>query len=365
MDRCLTIWIYISGNLAAESLFMIGEKLTMEYPLVEISFISDGYFPTLDTYQKSKIICMDLETYTRRASKGDLLILGIMTPGSNERKLISISRNIQVFTIAILNDIGGSGTKFYEDNEIILPDLICVCDIVTRGNLITAGVPCDRLLELGSIYLDGIPTACEDRRIRPYRLRSIGYLSVPNEMDQKYLDFDLGYTEELILGDLLKIVSEKADVYLTIRDHPKENRIEMYQSIDMNNVKFERFDHCSISDYVLRHDLIVSSYSTGILVAAKLGVRCVSYQPKSKQPMRTKLYSALNIPVITNLDHLNIFLREGFPPAKDIECVLFNPNSSLDVFVKVVKNWLTKDVSGYNYTTDAQAVNISGSSAPQ
>jgi hypothetical protein len=320
------IWIYISGNLAADSMFLLFTHLSACYPAFSYKLVSDGYTPTLSPEQRARLITIDPFNAGGLFEEGDILLVGIMTPGKKERALIRQARERSCEVIAFINDLGGGAQKFYEEDELVLPDLIAVADVITHHNLLRSGIPASILLKVGSIYVDSIrPTI----KSNAYAANGIGYLSVPNEYDAGVWKRRLGYSELDIAHDLVRL-SEDHNYTVTIRKHPKENGSEKYDLLSCNSVDVEDHNASSIEDFIGRHAVLVSSYSTGLLVAAKLGKRVISYQPGAEHPVRSELYSMLGIPLVTDRKFLYDAVQQCSVPTACFEQVLYHPGRALD-----------------------------------
>jgi hypothetical protein len=323
----MNIWIYISGNLAADSMVMLFDHLASKFPRHGYKLISDGFLPTLTEARKKQITTIDPFNTGELFTEGDLLLAGVMTPGNKERALIRQAKARKCRTIAFLNDLGGGARKFFEDGQMVLPNCIAVADLITYENLLKAGMPSFRLLKAGSIFLDSISVETNEDKKKP--MRRVGYLSVPNNDDGAVWGQDLGYSELGIAQDLAELGTGMKEYTLTIRKHPKESGSSKYNVLSAKNIFIEDHNLSSIEDFIFQHSVLISSYSTGLLVAAKLGRSAVSYQPGSANPVRAKLYSSLGIPVLTDKKALQGFMNEGGMTVPSVDKALFNPGNAL------------------------------------
>jgi hypothetical protein len=335
----MNIWIYISGNLAADSMMLLYHHLAEVFPQFKYKLISDDFLPTLSAIEKKGITIIDPFDTGQLFLKGDFLLLGVMTPGNKERSLILQAKSRKSTAIAFLNDLGGGARKFFENGQMILPDYIAVADLITYQNLLKAGVPTPLLLKAGSIFLDSINAKSTDKKKKG--IRSIGYLSVPNNDDAAVWLQELGYSEMDIAHDLASLKKVGNKYTLTIRKHPKESGSTKYESLSSKNIYIEDHSESTIEDFVLRHSVLVSSYSTGLLVAAKLGKPVISYQPNSTNPVRAELYSLLRIPVLTDKTTLECLINESSTAVPTIDNALFNSGNVLHYISSFLQPMLT------------------------
>lgn len=333
----MNIWMYISGNLAADSMMRLFHHLAAVFPGHQYKLITDGFLPTLPENQKKQIGVIDPLANWDFFAGGDLLLLGIMTPGIKERSLIKQAKARKCSSIAFLNDLGGGGRKFFEGDEMILPDCIAVADVITYQNLLKSGIPGSILFQAGSIFLDAVKVS----EVGKQASRSVGYLSVPNDDDAAVWGQELGYSELDIAKDLVAFGANRKEYTLTIRKHPKEKGSPKYEFLSAKNIAIEDHGQSSIEEFVMDHEVLVSSYSTGLLVAAKLGRPAISYQPNAHNPVRAELYALLEIPVVTDRQRFQSLMHEGLTTIPTVDKVLFNPGNALQSISTFLQSRLT------------------------
>lgn len=330
------IHLFVKGNLVAESLIIAAEALCTLAEGYEIRMITDGYLPALPDNVSTQCSRIAFNGAEINFNPADILITGLMWPGDAERKLISSAKAAGALTIIMYPDIAGTVEKFLVGGETLLTDYICVADKITYENLLLGGVPGEIIIPLGSLYLDKI--------IKMHRSNipvdsgdAVGYLSVPNKNDFDAWERHLGYDELEIAADLAAVCGTR-NTALRIRKHPKEYELDKYGAEAFTLSAIENHSDCSILEFIDGCSAIVSSYSTALVIAKKMGKLAISYQPNCVNPARASLYHALDIPVVTDCKRLEATLfaqNSSMKVSRDY--VLFNNDRAQEMFVDFIR----------------------------
>lgn len=331
------VYLFVTGNLVAESLVIAAEALCGSTEGYEIKMITDGNLPTIPENISAQCKHMSFDCDHLEFEPQDILITGLMWPGVVERKLISEAKERGALTIVMYPDIAGTVEKFLIDGSALLPDYICVADKITYENLLLGGIPGELIIPIGSLYLDKIfqrYRSSEQISCESY----IGYLSVPNANDFTMWGRSLGYNELDIARDLAAVCGHY-EVGLRIRKHPKEFGSEKYNVAELQAVVVEDHKRCEIINFIAGCTAIVSSYSTALVIAKKMGKVAISYQPGCSNPARASLYKALGIPVINNPQELEsaLFLKGEPTGNRHKDHVFFNKDRAQETFIDFIK----------------------------
>jgi hypothetical protein len=340
----IKIYLFVTGNLVAESMIIAAKALEKLSNDCEINIITDDSFCIIFNYSLSRFNKIDISKQTIKFEKGDVLITGLMWPGITEQELINSAKSVNATTIILYQDIAGTAQKLFIGNELLLPDYICVSDKITYENLLLAGVPGCRLAPLGSLYIDEIFNSYQNKAPLPDN-NVIGYLSVPNKNDFKMWGHDLGYDEIIVAEDIHDICQE-INHKLCIRKHPKEYQSNKYQNLDSRITQVEDYTSSSIIEFIEKCSVIISTYSTALVIAKKIGKHTISYQPNCDTPVRSALYQAMNIPISNNKNDV-LRLMENYKNGGNIrksEYLFFNRNRAADAFVDFIKEILICEI---------------------
>lgn len=332
----MNIYFFLAGNLVAESLMVAAAAIQASRIDGTVHLVTDGSMLTSASHLPVPIRQLDPTCEEIGLSEGDVLVTGMMWPGINERLLISEARRKKAVSIVVLADIFGSPDKFRTQGSFFLPDFICVSDRLTYEGLIESGVPKSIVVPIGSLYLDDVfRSTCAGPPSDSNG--SVGYLSVPNRSDFKNWGRDYGYNEISIAQELTQLCME-VGVGLAIRKHPKESASTKYDHLGGTTCRIEGSGGTPITDFITAQTLVISTYSTSLIIAKKLRRHAVSYQPSCVEPVRRALYDALGIPVATSLDQLRRYMAETSHESQPTfpEGFFFNPDRAGDAFVELI-----------------------------
>ncbi|KZN37876.1 hypothetical protein N480_14125 [Pseudoalteromonas luteoviolacea S2607] len=330
----MKVYFFVTGNLAAETLLIAADELKSKCPDLEVELLTDGILPTLSNDLVSSTMKPHNMEKEIGLEKGDIVITGMMWPGDKERKIFREAKKSKAKSVVLLQDISGDANKFMYQGTLHLPDHICVSDTLTYENLLNIGIPKNKVVSLGSLYLDNLFK--EIKKDNYYnKNRKIGYLTVPNESDFKNWGSSYGYDEVEVGEDLIEL-GERLNMDLIIRKHPKEHNSDKYDYLGSNSIECEVTSHkdASIIDFISSCDVVVSTYSTTLIIAKKMGKKVISYQPTSNNAFRGDVYNRLGIPVTKSKEELySYILASNFQESKcDLGSVIFNYNHSGEKF---------------------------------
>lgn len=333
----MKIYFYITGNLAAETLMLASDTLRKERADLDVYLMTDGLLPTVsDEHILSTLLTHDFDNQKMGLSRGDLVITGMMWPGNTERKIFNEAQQVGALSIVILPDIAGDAQKFFYNDRLYLPNYICVSDKITYNNLQEIGVPTNIIISIGSLYLDNLFKSCILVNENKKSL-CIGYLSVPNRNDFINWGHDYGFNEVEIAEDLIE-VGVQLGMNLLIRKHPKELHSKKYDFLQSEQCVVSSHDMASIIDFIEKCDVVVSTYSTSLIVAKRMGRKAICYQPYCKHPFRADIYENIGIPIVKYPELLCDAISESGPILLDnkINDLLYNSNNSNDMFVDFI-----------------------------
>lgn len=335
--------LFCSGNLAAETIALVYAELST-VPGCEVQILTDG---KLYTHACRVAAPREVNPELPEAWLGeaDLFITGIRSPGDVERRWIRAARRLGVPALVVLSDIGNGATKFKDPGGWALPDVLAVPDQITWGNLKTAGIPEAILFPLGSPYLDEIcerPLPCQPNSNR------ITLFDLPNADDFSNMGISAPYTELQVVGGFTESVAKLRDVRPVVRPHPKQRADPAYRASPFSERAGTPLHLLeSLEECIGASKIVVSTYSTCLLLAHRLGRHAVSYQPNTgHNAVRRDLYFATGIPIATSACELmgiiERMLTEPDPPPST-PSFLFNPGSSLNALSALVERLLLAD----------------------
>ena len=125
---------------------------------------------------------------------------------------------------------------------------------------------------------------------------------------------------------------------LTIRKHPKEYGSKKYDNLNMSNCMIQEHDAASIIQFIEEQSIVVSTYSTSLIIAKRMGCRTYSYQPNCHDPVRKDLYRALGVPIVSDSVDLMAILCDDVVLGVDYfsSHMFFNINQSAESFVSFI-----------------------------
>lgn len=321
---------------------MIAARAILESKLpCSIKLITDGFLPTLSDADIPSLTYIDLGCERVGLLEGDIIISGMMWPGGAERLLMSEAKRAGAISIVVLSDIAGGAEKFLVGKEYHLPNYICVSDTITYGNLVSAGISESIIISIGSMYLDHLfnnYSSSGKSEVTP----TVGYLSVPNKKDFSVWGRDHGFDEVEIAQDLSR-ASEDMDARLIIRKHPKEYSLKKFDITSLAHCEIQNHKAGSITTFLEKCSVVVSSYSTALIIANRMGCPAISYQPNCTSPVREALYRALDIPIISSYSKLQNSLRLSEVDFKEEASnnIFFNLNQSTESFVNFISGFFS------------------------
>lgn len=282
----------ISGNLAARTLFDYCKTLEA-HKNFKISYISDGaVYSNIDFDIEGSVKIDDFKS--SNLPQADLFLCSPKTPGALAAKLVKYYQEKNVPTIAICTDIGSGTFKYGQFST--LPDVIAVSDAITFNCFIKSGICKTKLRLVGNPYLDAALIHLNSKKhiLGKY---DIGLLEVPNSWDWKNKNKPDYYNEREIKNKFMKICTTK-NLNSTIRSHPRQ---AYFNKSDTQNSSYK---DDSIYSYILSHKLLVSTYSTALILARIAGKPAISIQPKKAPLVRKEIFSAVGVSIVDSYKSL-------------------------------------------------------------
>ena len=206
--------------------------------------------------------------------------------------------------------------SFTEGNELdTLPDLICAVDSVMEEDLVSVGVPKNRIAITGSPHFErlrSIKTRFK-KQGRSFFRKKFGFkddeivvifLSQPIKMDFGKDKF--GFDEEIILNDVIRAIKcqdwvRKARVIW--KPHPREKSKRFEQRFPSTPFSFSEFSDGDIMELMAGSDLVIGVFTMLLIEALLLGFCSVSYQPNKK----TFLKLPFKIKILKDYESLSKF----------------------------------------------------------
>lgn len=212
---------------------------------------------------------------------------------SLDRIFLKLAKKYNKFSISVLDDWSNYKLRFLDNNnELILPCIICCMDDLAVNEAIYDGLPSQILVVTGSPYLSKL----FDKRstIVEQNLELLGikenatkilFISETHAEDfgddigvGKMGDF-LGYTEKSALNDIIEIIS-KLNIECNVIEklHPSSKILEtnFYTKEKINYLQIRDLD---LHKLIYYSDLVIGMRSIALLESAIFGKLTVSYQP--------------------------------------------------------------------------------------
>jgi hypothetical protein len=211
--------------------------------------------------------------------------------GSIENDFREVAARRGIFSTSILDCWTSYRDRFSADEGGLLdrlPDLIFAMDDHAREGMISCGIPQERIVTVGSVYLDSLADISVNlNRIEPALLKAelslppeakvVTFISEPLSVD--YPDSAAPYDEFAVVFDLIKLKEASGDLgtafHLCLKPHPREVAC-----------KFDRFaSECLVAPEMDKFrllrasDLVVGMTSMLLVEAYLLNVPTISYQP--------------------------------------------------------------------------------------
>jgi hypothetical protein len=255
--------------------------------------------------------------------------------------LIGKARRAGTPVVAVVADVGYGARKLDTSDEARLPHRICVGDPITRGLLIRNGTPASIIRNTGNPYFDAVLS--ERPTSGPGHPRRVGVFANPDGVHERVRGSNVT-TPEGVLPALSQALRAFPDAQITVRLHPRQNLDRIGEMFPLpESAVFDSLDPASpVSEFIAAHDLVVGSYSTGLIVARLLGRPAVSFQPPmgDNDGLRREIFAAWDVPVATDDVTFAAYIAERLEfagPALDPKKVLYHPGESLDVITSVVR----------------------------
>lgn len=200
-----------------------------------------------------------------------LLVAGTSWGSDFELKLIGSCKQAGIPTAAILDYWSNYALRLLDNGRNVYPDYYIVMDELARKEAIAEGVP-ERIVHvLGHPGLDKYMTQLQtaQKRVKD----NVLILSQPLS---KLYGKSLGYIEEEVIEDVIHACQE-LNKTVHIKFHPKDD----YRLKE----KFNPFMiDGPLNELISGHETIVGMNSMGLLHAAIMGHRVISYQPDLIEP---------------------------------------------------------------------------------
>lgn len=210
-------------------------------------------------------------------------------PETPEQYLIKVARRRGIVSVAILDYWGLYRQRFCTSGRMadpeLLPDQLCVLDIRCQAELLSLGVPMERMHITHNPWLDAMALKTSKPSPHSCRLsaqeRTILFISQP--LAEFISQRNFGYTQETMLSSLLSAlagVSPGQPATVVIWPHPAENA-HRWQEL-------RQYPHKGIKLIVTRDrsrailaqvDLVVTSHSTLAYEALYHCTPCISFRP--------------------------------------------------------------------------------------
>jgi hypothetical protein len=267
----------------------------------------------------------------------------LILPASWDRavdRITAVARDAGTPVVCVVADFGYGARKLDPSERQVAADQICVGDPVTHRHLVSHGVAPPFMREVGSPHIDTVLAA--PRRLRlPGRPLRIGLLANPDGMRELHSDPDARIPEE-VLPAVNAVLGNMPDARLTVRLHPRQDASLIATHFHLpDQAAFDPFPAATaLHEFVADHDLIVGSYSMGLLIARFMGCPVVSYQPVVDDTgIRREIFGEWDIPVATDPEMLAATMADRLrDPGRPLDpaSVLYNPGASLDAIAEVV-----------------------------
>lgn len=319
------ILIFISEVLAMHTIMPIIKYLKGDTRL-KVSTIHDGFCSeeinkyNIDYTLIKEPFLQNVEPFVRES---DLIISGKSYSQLSEIELINIAKNLQIPYFLLIPDIGGeiAMAKLIDrrHNRLLLPNKIFIADKKTHDYIIKCGVPKKLIIEAGSPHFDILYERVEKEN-RKQKL--LVYISTPFELDHKRGILDVPYKQHQLIQDI-KTAAEELNLELVAKRHTQLDP-ELFTGINT----YEG----DIVSLLMQADVVVGSYSTGLLEASIVGTPVVSYQPWPKN-IREDVFCDI-IPITNSYEELVEHISEILNfKSNSVNKMTYNPGKSLSVII--------------------------------
>ncbi|MCW8060087.1 hypothetical protein [Agrobacterium tumefaciens] len=322
--------LYMSGNLPAQTLDLVADLIKDETQY-RLAVLSNGDIfdqKIVGKHQPHDAIKNGIpeELFAR------LLVISPRTPGNDEAVITARFKERDSTVLAICTDVGGGAEKY--KRFPVLPDIIAVPDRFVGNALVSAGIPEARIRHLGSPYLDAW-MAGQTRSTGIHRRVCI--FEVPNKFDWEVRGASPFYDEQQVLADLDECL-QRLGVPYTYKPHPW----------NLHNKNVARppteapVSSQDVRELLLSHGLVVSTYSTVLILARLAGVPAISYQPSPAPLHRKAIFEYCGIPIARTQDALMTALETlyGREESEQLDPFWFNVNKSREKILEIIRGAL-------------------------
>ncbi|CUH94424.1 hypothetical protein P22_0490 [Propionispora sp. 2/2-37] len=198
------------------------------------------------------------------------LVTGTSWGNDFELQMIAACKAAKVPTISILDYWTNYQTRFKNElGQLIYPDYYVVMDSIAAREAVQAGVPSGIIKVLGHPGLDQYVILPRKRSNLAEARKKILFLSQP--LSNLY-GSDLGYTEQQVIEDCLRMFCSHDNYIFHIKFHPKDNADfqQQYSNFAVQG---------NITELISAHDVIIGMNTMGLLHAVLMGIPSISYQP--------------------------------------------------------------------------------------
>lgn len=346
---------FASGNLAAATMRLVNKAILQRgWPL---HAFTDGLLLDADDEPRAfrTVDVGEAHTALRDAS---LFVTSIRSPGGEERRLIRAAQELGVPSLLLVADLGSGPQKLREDGNLVMPDVIAVADEVTWRIFIDAGIPSANLRKVGSPYLDSL---CRQRNRKGEGSSEVCYFDVPSDHDFAMWGCAAPFSEAFARDCFGRAVHAMGSATGVIRMHPKQRDPSVYRSLVGRALWIEGHGpgRLCLEERIARSEVIVSTYSTGLLVAGELGKQAISFQPGSGEVVRERLYRALGIPLARSERELAALLSEASGPdtqALPARTTRFHRGRALPALLVLMQQMMSCQAFGVTHNVRRQRI---------
>lgn len=197
------------------------------------------------------------------------LVTGTSWGNDFELQLTAACKAAKVPTISILDYWANYQTRFKNKlGQFVYPDYYIVMDSIAAQEAVQAGVPSGIIKALGHPGLDqyiGLPR----KQSASTEKKKILFLSQPLSV---LYGNDLGYTEQQVIADCIRVLGGNDNYTFHIKFHPKDdaNFQQQYSDFAVQG---------NVTELISAHDVIIGMNTMGLLHAVLMGIPSISYQP--------------------------------------------------------------------------------------
>lgn len=239
----------------------------------------------------------------------DFIITGTSANDFTEKKIWEVCTQLKIPSMAVLDHWCNYGLRFSKyglrdidkyniDKSVdFLPSYICVMDDFAKKEMVTDGVPEERICVLGNPYFETLHDKVEKADLTEIRreILETGTQKIITFMSEPYEEDYGSGPERKVLNDLCKIVGNDSNVKLIVKLHPKES-IDKYASAK-NVACIKDIDSLLVSAV---SDIVVSMTSMALIEALIIEKKVISYQPEEKNKDKFILTRNNILPFITH-----------------------------------------------------------------